>query len=273
MRRLARSTDITLTPLLRALPACFDRHPQQVGAVQLLVAHRWAASAPNPFTIVVPALGESISEGTVLSILAASGRVVSADDVLATLETDKVTVDVRAPRGGVISDVLVKIGDNVAVGGALFTMSESGQGVVASQQPPNAVHAAAPAAQRPPQSSPPKTVSAPEHARRRMPAIRFPKRRSGGAADIGSGKPSAAASQHRPAVPPTTVPTGSPRKSPWESTQKPPPTAINAVVIAVDGPLAPFRTTVPFSAAEMSMVDLGGALDLPVEGQKDNKKK
>jgi 2-oxoglutarate dehydrogenase E2 component (dihydrolipoamide succinyltransferase) len=69
--------------------------------------------------IVVPALGESVSEATVAKWFKQVGDLVAADERLVELETDKVTVEVPAPVAGVLSDILAPVGANVAVGALL----------------------------------------------------------------------------------------------------------------------------------------------------------
>lgn len=58
--------------------------------------------------VTIPALGESISDGTVASLLKKAGDTVEEDEPIVSIETDKVTVDVRAPQAGVILAVLVR---------------------------------------------------------------------------------------------------------------------------------------------------------------------
>lgn len=59
--------------------------------------------------VVVPPLGESVSEGSIASILKKPGDSVAVDEVVAQLETDKVTIDCKSPHAGTIDDVLVSI--------------------------------------------------------------------------------------------------------------------------------------------------------------------
>src|SRR5437762_5936780 len=66
--------------------------------------------------VQVPALGESITEGTLAQWLKKPGEAVAADEPIATLETDKVSVDVPSPAAGVLSETLANEGDTVAVG-------------------------------------------------------------------------------------------------------------------------------------------------------------
>jgi 2-oxoglutarate dehydrogenase E2 component (dihydrolipoamide succinyltransferase) len=74
--------------------------------------------------IRVPVLGESITEATVGKWFKQAGDGVTADEPLVELETDKVTVEVPAPASGVLSAIMVKTGDTVAVGGMLGAISE-----------------------------------------------------------------------------------------------------------------------------------------------------
>ncbi|MEK3968081.1 MULTISPECIES: 2-oxoglutarate dehydrogenase complex dihydrolipoyllysine-residue succinyltransferase [Paenibacillus] len=69
--------------------------------------------------ILVPDLGESISEGTIYKWLVKEGDTVGQGDVLAELETDKVNLEISAEVEGVISTILRQAGENVAVGEAI----------------------------------------------------------------------------------------------------------------------------------------------------------
>src|SRR6187549_613969 len=74
--------------------------------------------------IRVPALGESVTEATVGKWFKQAGDAVTADEPLVELETDKVTVEVPAPASGVLSEIVVKAGDTVAVGSVLGAIAE-----------------------------------------------------------------------------------------------------------------------------------------------------
>lgn len=69
--------------------------------------------------IVVPALGESVSEATVAQWLKKEGESVKADEPIVELETDKVTLEVNAPSDGVIAKITVGEGESVEVGAVL----------------------------------------------------------------------------------------------------------------------------------------------------------
>jgi len=75
--------------------------------------------------VQVPALGESITEGTLAQWLKKPGESVAADEPIASLETDKVSVDVPSPVAGVFSEALVKEGDTVAVGAVIARIDET----------------------------------------------------------------------------------------------------------------------------------------------------
>lgn len=79
-----------------------------------------ADKGDGTITIAVPAMGESISEGTVASILKGVGDSVVEDDVIAQLDTDKVTMDIKYQEKmpGVIKSILVEEGATVQVGEA-----------------------------------------------------------------------------------------------------------------------------------------------------------
>jgi pyruvate dehydrogenase E2 component (dihydrolipoamide acetyltransferase) len=70
--------------------------------------------------IKLPALGENIDSAGVLSILVSEGDVVSKDQDLLEVETDKATMPIPSPQAGTIVKVLVAEGDSVPVGGAIF---------------------------------------------------------------------------------------------------------------------------------------------------------
>ena len=74
--------------------------------------------------IRVPNLGESIVEATVGQWFKQAGEAVSAAEPLVELETDKVTVEVPAPAAGVLSEIVVKAGETVAVGALLGAIAE-----------------------------------------------------------------------------------------------------------------------------------------------------
>ena len=85
-----------------------------------------------PNQILVPSLGESVTEATVSKWLKQVGERVDSDEPLVELETDKVNVEVPSPLAGTLSSIKVKEGDTVEVGGLLGTVNEGKFGSVKS---------------------------------------------------------------------------------------------------------------------------------------------
>ena len=81
--------------------------------------------------VKVPSLGESVTSATVGRWLKKAGEAVAEDDPLVELETDKVTVEVPAPKAGVLKEILAEEGQDVEVG-AVLARIEEGEGTVAA---------------------------------------------------------------------------------------------------------------------------------------------
>ena len=77
--------------------------------------------------ILVPVLGESITEATISKWLKNKGESIIADEPIVELETDKVNLEVPAPTDGILSEVNFKNGDTVEVGAILGEISNSDQ--------------------------------------------------------------------------------------------------------------------------------------------------
>ena len=102
--------------------------------------------------IKLPALGENIESGDVLSILVSEGDVVAKDQDLLELETDKATMPVPSPQAGKITKVLVSEGDTVPVGGAIFEIEAEGaadNGAAKKEKPAKAAEKPAASAKKP----------------------------------------------------------------------------------------------------------------------------
>jgi 2-oxoglutarate dehydrogenase E2 component (dihydrolipoamide succinyltransferase) len=96
--------------------------------------------------LVVPTLGESITEAVIGKWHKKAGDSVKEDEAIVVLETDKVTVDVPAPASGALANIAFQEGDKVRVGDVLGTI-EAGAGASAPKAAPAAAPApAAPAA-------------------------------------------------------------------------------------------------------------------------------
>jgi 2-oxoglutarate dehydrogenase E2 component (dihydrolipoamide succinyltransferase) len=75
--------------------------------------------------IKVPTLGESVAEATIGEWLKKPGEAVKVDEPIASLETDKVAIEVPAPVGGVMGEYKVQVGDTVEVGAVIATIEDA----------------------------------------------------------------------------------------------------------------------------------------------------
>ncbi|WP_370047294.1 biotin/lipoyl-containing protein, partial [Salipiger sp.] len=82
-----------------------------------------ASGGDAPVDVMVPTLGESVSEATVSTWFKKVGDSVEQDEMLCELETDKVSVEVPAPASGTLTEILAEEGATVDAGGKLAVMS------------------------------------------------------------------------------------------------------------------------------------------------------
>jgi 2-oxoglutarate dehydrogenase E2 component (dihydrolipoamide succinyltransferase) len=94
--------------------------------------------------VVLPALGESVTEGTVTRWLKKVGDTVAIDEPLVEVSTDKVDTEIPSPVAGVLQQILVQEDETVAVGAVLAVVSSDAAAAAPTQAP--AAPAAAPAA-------------------------------------------------------------------------------------------------------------------------------
>ncbi|MFZ1078143.1 MAG: 2-oxoglutarate dehydrogenase complex dihydrolipoyllysine-residue succinyltransferase [Methylovirgula sp.] len=106
--------------------------------------------------IRVPPLGESVSEATVGRWFKQAGEAVRVDEPVVELETDKVTLEVNAPAGGVLAEIAVESGESVAPGALLGAIQEGADAPAAKKNA--AEKSASPA--RPPSPMPPAPAAA-----------------------------------------------------------------------------------------------------------------
>ena len=111
--------------------------------------------------IIVPTLGESVTEATVAKWLKKAGDSVRKDETLVELETDKVSVEVSAPEAGVLTNIVASVGATVGIGAVLGRLGEAGAAVSQAQAAP-APKPAAPA---------PKPAAAPEGEKAAPPSV------------------------------------------------------------------------------------------------------
>ncbi|HUT49503.1 MAG TPA: 2-oxoglutarate dehydrogenase complex dihydrolipoyllysine-residue succinyltransferase [Alphaproteobacteria bacterium] len=100
-----------------------------------------AASSGEAVSVVVPTLGESVTEATVAKWFKAVGEAVNEDEALLELETDKVTLEVNAPAAGTLAEITAEEGATVEVGALLGKLAA---GAVAAMAKAPEAKAAAP---------------------------------------------------------------------------------------------------------------------------------
>ncbi|MEU6514167.1 2-oxoglutarate dehydrogenase, E2 component, dihydrolipoamide succinyltransferase [Streptomyces sp. NPDC046978] len=107
-----------------------------------------------PVSVTLPALGESVTEGTVTRWLKAEGERVEADEPLLEVSTDKVDTEIPAPASGVLTSIKVAEDETVEVGAELAVIDD-GTGAPAAAPAPAAAEAPAPAAEPAPAAAAP----------------------------------------------------------------------------------------------------------------------
>ncbi len=110
--------------------------------------------------VLVPQLSESISEATLLTWKKQPGEAVEADEILIEVETDKVVLEVPAPKSGVLSEIVKGDGSLVTSGEVLARIDTEGK-AAAPAAAPEAAAAAAPAASAAAQSTATSTATSP----------------------------------------------------------------------------------------------------------------
>jgi 2-oxoglutarate dehydrogenase E2 component (dihydrolipoamide succinyltransferase) len=116
-----------------------------------------------PTAIVMPQMGESIAEGTVVRWIKKVGDQVERDEPLFEITTDKVDAEIPSPAAGVLSEIRVKEGETVAVNTVVGTIAQPGEEAPAEDKrvarqangDPAPASAAAPASPRQPAAPPP----------------------------------------------------------------------------------------------------------------------
>src|SRR5205823_11170521 len=106
--------------------------------------------------VVMPAMGDSVTEGTVLEWRKQVGDRVEVDETLVEISTDKVDAEVPSPASGTLTKIHVAEGDTVAVGGVLADISGSGDGAA----PNGAAAPAVPVTDESPPATPEERVAA-----------------------------------------------------------------------------------------------------------------
>src|SRR3954449_3173263 len=104
--------------------------------------------APGEATVIeieMPAMGESVSEGTILDWAKQPGDSVAEDETIVEISTDKVDAEVPAPASGTLTEVLADAGDTVTVGQVIARMSAGANGAKPAPKAPEPTAAPRPA--------------------------------------------------------------------------------------------------------------------------------
>ncbi len=120
-----------------------------------------AAGSGKSVDVMVPALGESVSEATVATWFKAVGDTVARDEMLCELETDKVSVEVPAPAAGTLSEIVAAEGETVDAAARLAVIVE-GEGATGPAAEPAPKAKPAPTDEPAPQAAPREAEPAPE---------------------------------------------------------------------------------------------------------------
>src|SRR5689334_19411268 len=102
--------------------------------------------------VKMPQMGESIAEGTIVRWLKQVGDAVKRDEPLFEISTDKVDAEIPAPASGVLSEIMVKEGETVAVNTVVAVIN--GAGAAAAPKPDDAPAAPPPTTSAPAASAP-----------------------------------------------------------------------------------------------------------------------
>ena len=131
-----------------------------------------APAAGGAFTpVLMPALGESVTEGTVTRWLKKVGDAVAVDEPLVEVSTDKVDTEIPSPASGTLLSITAEEDDTVAVGGELAKIGAAGAAPQAAPTPPPAPPAPAPTPPPAPAPAPAPAAPAPApHAAAPAPA-------------------------------------------------------------------------------------------------------
>ena len=82
-----------------------------------------------PTDVVMPQMGESIAEGTIVRWIKKVGETVDRDEPLFEISTDKVDAEIPSPAAGVVSEIRAQEGETVAVNSVVAVIGAAGEGV------------------------------------------------------------------------------------------------------------------------------------------------
>src|SRR5438105_245275 len=156
--------------------------------------------------VVMPQMGESVAEGTVVRWIKKVGDTVDRDEPLFEISTDKVDAEIPSPAGGVIAEIRVKEGETVPVNSVVAVIGPAGAAAAAE---------AAPAAKPAPPAPSATTAPAPKPSAQADGASASARSSAGAARDLAGSAlapaPSAAAARKEPAPAQQREPQGGPK--------------------------------------------------------------
>ncbi|UTT67348.1 2-oxoglutarate dehydrogenase, E2 component, dihydrolipoamide succinyltransferase [Janibacter sp. CX7] len=126
-------------------------------------------------TVAMPALGESVTEGTVSRWLKAEGDTVEVDEPLLEVSTDKVDTEIPSPVAGTLTKILVQEDETVEVGADLAIVGGSGGGAAAPAEEPKAEEPKQEAPKEEPKAEEPKQEAPKEEPKAEEPKQEAPK--------------------------------------------------------------------------------------------------
>src|ERR1700752_4808962 len=107
-------------PYMRKLPTAKSQPPWDLGFGFGI----WDLDMPTP--VVMPQMGESIAEGTIVRWIKKVGDSIDRDEPLFEISTDKVDAEIPSPAAGVLTEIKVKEGETVAVNSVVATIGAAG---------------------------------------------------------------------------------------------------------------------------------------------------
>jgi len=176
--------------------------PQQQPAPQAAPQQQAAppqGGAANGTVVTMPALGESVTEGTITRWLKQPGDRVEVDEPLLEVSTDKVDTEIPSPAAGTLVEIKVNEDDTAEVGAPLAVIG--GDGAAAAPAPAEAAPAPAEAAPAPAAARPAETAPAPAQAEPAQAAAAPPAAAPAAAPQAAPAPPAAAPAAAQPAAP------------------------------------------------------------------------
>jgi pyruvate dehydrogenase E2 component (dihydrolipoamide acetyltransferase) len=145
----AASEDAVADPTEDPAPIATESEKADVAPAALNPASATAAVTASATEVVMPQMGESITEGTVSKWLKAVGDTIEKDEALLEISTDKVDAEVPSPTAGKLLAINVQEGETVEVGSVLALVGA--EGGVSSPPPPGPAGPVVPAPAKPPE--------------------------------------------------------------------------------------------------------------------------